>query len=286
MELVNSNSINGIVCVVVHWGLPNGVVSRCDMYLWNVSTGETVKIPPSDITHLFMGDPMVKFYAGLGFDERGDDYNILRVVYLDSDNPTMEMFSVREFCWRKLVSHSDILSNILWASSMCTFVNGVGYWGAFKREMKDRFFILGFKFRKERFGQIRLPEDCVDGREMRYQSLWVHKGLLALSVLHFGEFHSNCARHYIWVRMVVEDLKKPQWVRLFNIDLEGPPRRPVASLMKGEVLLLGEGDGDHVLYDPELEEVKSLDIFDVDYVVPYVESLISINQLLPSSSSA
>jgi len=254
------------------------------MYLWDASIGKTVKVPASDVTGLFVGHPMVKFYAGFGYDENRDDYKVLRVAYLDSVHATVEVFSVREFSWRKLVMapHSDILSNILWAGSMCTFVNGVGYWGAFGFEMKDRFFILGFVFGREGFKKIRLPEECIDGREMRYQSLWVFKGLLALSVLHFAEFDSNCTRQYIWVRMVLEGVKKPQWVRLFNIDLEGAPRRPVASLMNGNVLLLGEGDGDHVLYDPELEQVKSLDIFDVDSVVPYVESLVSFDRLLPS----
>lgn len=50
------------------------------------------------------------------------------------------------------------------------------------------------------------------------------------------------------------------------------------------MLLLGEIDGEHALYDPVNDEVKRVDIFDVDAVVSYAESLVSFSKLMPHSS--
>lgn len=243
-----------------------------------------MKIPVSEITGLFSGLPTVSSCSGFGYDEVGDDYKVLRVVYTDSVRVTTEVYSLRENSWRGLVSQSGISSNTLWASSVCTFLRGVGHWGAYRKESKDRFFILGFDFGGECFKKISLPVQCVDGGEMRYHSLWAYKELLAISVLRFGEFESRVTRHYIWVLMARESSSRQCWVKLFNIDLEGGPRRPVTALSNGELLMCGECEGDYVLYDHQQEEVKSLDdIFDVDAVVPCVESLVSLNQLMPSS---
>ncbi|KNA10756.1 hypothetical protein SOVF_141410 [Spinacia oleracea] len=283
VELVTSNSINGILCVLVHKGLSEGMVIDCDLFLWNPSTSESLKVPSSTITGLFSGPPMVKFYCGFGF---GDgDYKVIRV--LDSVQLIAEVYSLRENCWRK-ISGSDISSNILWASSTCTFVDGVGYWGAYRRERKDKFFVLGFDFETERFEKIKTPIECVDGDEMRYHSLWVYRGMLAISVLRFGEFESRVTRHYIWVMMGDEGLddKHKNWCRLFNIDLEGGPRKPMATLGNGEVLLLGEDDGEHALYDPESEQVRRVDVFDVDAVASYVESLVSFGMLIGTAEVA
>lgn len=265
--------------MIVYMGLSDGMVVDCNLFLWNPSTSESLRVPSSRITGLFSGAPMVKFYCGFGFS--GGDYKVVRV--LDSVHPTAEIYSLRENNWRRLglVFGSGISSNILWASLGCTFVDGVGYWGAFRRERKDRFFVLGFDFEGERFKKFKVPVECVDGREMRYHSLWVYKGLLAMSVLRFGEFDSNVSRHYIWVMMVEEGFNKQHWCRLFNIDLEGGPRKPMVTLGTGELLLLGEDDGEHALYDPDLEEVNRVNIFDVDAVVTYVESLVSFRQLMP-----
>lgn len=278
---MTSNSINGIVCVLVYMGVHTEIVINCDLFLWNPSTSESVKIPSSEITGLFSGPPMVKFYCGFGTGLYCEDYKVVRIVYPHSDHAIVEVYSLRENCWRRLdlISRSGILSNILWASLSCTFVDGVGHWGAFRRERKDKFFVLGFDFGTECFKKIKVPVECVDGREMRYHSLWVYKGSLAISVLRFGEFESKITRHYIWVMM-----NENNWFKLFNIDLVGGPRRPIATLGNGELLLLGYGDdGEHALYDPELEEVKwvMVDISDVNAAVSYVESLVSLSQLMP-----
>ena len=209
----------------------------------------------------------MKFYCGLGFG--CEDYKVVRVVYLDVAHCTVEIYSLRENCWKCLGMDfcSGILSNTLWANSTCTFVNGVGYWGCHSNERKDRFFVLEFDFEKECFKGMEVPVECVTGGEMRYQSLWVYHGLLAISVLRFGEFDSSITRHYIWGMKVDKDSGTYQWNKLFNIDLEGGPRRPMVTLKGGELLLLGEVYGEHTLYDPESEEIKRIDIFDVEAVV-------------------
>ncbi|KAL2931427.1 hypothetical protein RDABS01_036837 [Bienertia sinuspersici] len=278
VELVTSNSINGVICVLVYMGLSNGYSLNCDMFLWNPSTSESFKIPNSEITGLFSVPPMVTFYSGFGFS--CEDYKVVRVVYLDAVNPTTEVFSLRRNSWKDVssISRSRISSNILWASSACTFVDGVGYWGAFKSETKLDFFLLGFDFEKESFRKIRIPQECIDGREMKYHSLWVYHEMLAISVLRFGEFDSKLARHYIWAMKDGEGLNSQLWYNLCYIDLEGGPRKPILTLGNGELLLLGEDDGEHALYDPVMEEVKIVDIFDVDTVVSYSESLVSFSQ--------
>ncbi|KAH9611731.1 hypothetical protein KSS87_004690 [Heliosperma pusillum] len=283
VELINSNSVNGFVGIVVYLGFYNGPSDvRCDMYVWNPSTCEIVKLPNSEDSGLFNGPPMVKFYSGfgLGIDDSGLDYKVVRVVYTGSVNAMCEVYSIRENCWKNLGFGLGISSNTLWASEMCTFVDGVGYWGVYKKESKDKFLVLGFDFCEEGFKKIEVPEVCVDGRERKFHSLWEHRGNLALSVLHFGGFESGSSRIYIWVLSDFGEFEQC-WSSLFNIDLECGPRRPILSLESGEVVLLGEDDDEHVLYDPVGGLVKRVSVCDVDHVVVYVESLVLLSSLLP-----
>ncbi|XP_074270139.1 F-box/kelch-repeat protein At3g06240-like isoform X2 [Silene latifolia] len=289
VELINSNSVNGIVGIVVYLGFYNGPSDvRCESYIWNPSTSESVKLPNSEVSGLFNGPPMVKFYSGFGvgsgIENVGLDYKVVRVVYTGSGNAMCEVYSIRGNCWKKLPFGLANSSNTLWASEMCTFVDGVGYWGVYKRERKDNFSVLGFDFSKERFKNIKVPEVCVDGGERKFHSLWEYRGDLALSVLHFGGFETGSSRIYIWVFTqrggLCEDFEQC-WSTVFNIDLECGPRRPVVSLDSREVVLLGEDDDEHVLYDSVNGHVKMVSVCDVDHVVVYVESLVSLRSLLP-----
>ncbi|KAK9706412.1 hypothetical protein RND81_07G122500 [Saponaria officinalis] len=287
IELINSNSINGVLGIIVYMGFSNGPIDvRCDMYIWNPATCESVRVPKSDFTGLFNGPPMVKFYSGFGYDKSNVDYKVVRVVYMNSVRTMCEVYSIRRNCWKILNSGSGISSNTLWASEMCTYVDGIGYWGVYKRESKDKFFVLGFNFGEESFKKIKVPELCVDGREKKYHSLWEFRGVLALSVLHFGGFESSLTRLYIWVFRQCGEIEGfgQCWSTMFNIDLECGPRRPVVSLRSGELVLLGEDDGEHILYDPLSGQVEKLSICDVDHAVLHVDSLVSPSTLLPKEA--
>ncbi|KAL9243506.1 hypothetical protein vseg_017383 [Gypsophila vaccaria] len=289
IELINSNSINGVLGIVVYLGFCNGPIDvKCDMYIWNPLTNESVRVPKSDATGLLNGPPMVKFYSGLGYEKTSGDYKVVRIVYLNSARTLCEVYSLKRNSWNVLSSGSGISSNTLWASEMCTFVDGVGYWGVYERESKDRFYVLGFDFCDEVFSKIKVPEFCVDGREKKYHSLWDYRGVLALTAMHFGGFESSLTRLYIWLFGQCGESEgfRQFGTSMFNIDLECGPRRPVASLWSGVLVLLGEDDGEHVLYEPNSGQVEKLSITDVDHAVICVDSLVSLRSLLPKEDKS
>ncbi|GMH15783.1 hypothetical protein Nepgr_017624 [Nepenthes gracilis] len=269
VELVGS-SINGLYCILISVGKRYEPMSSCNLYLWNPSIGKSKCVLQSDY------NPNINFYLGFGYHEQMDDYKIVKISYPISGRfGDVEVFSLKTNSWRRKIvgNGGGSLSNMLWATSTSTFVNGACHWGVYTRENKARFCILAYDLHGNTCQRLVPPENCVDGRELRFSSLWVYMGLLSISVLHFGGFDSATSTHDIWV--MTDYAAVHSWAKVLTIDLDGGPRRPVLMGRNGEVLMLGDGDDDHVIYEPQKEEqVKSLGIIDVEAIAPYMESLV------------
>nr|XP_023915986.1 F-box/kelch-repeat protein At3g23880-like [Quercus suber] len=161
------------------------------VYLWNPSIRKYKKLPPSHFIHTF-GPSYYCFTFGLAYHYQNNDYKILKIFYdmeflqqkvmpaeaevytLSTDSWRRFKISVESSSGSRPIGSVDYLNE-----SSLLFFNGALHSIACSEGYK---FILSFDVNDERFREILLPQNYLDGVSLRFEALAVFKGSLTLFV--------------------------------------------------------------------------------------------------------
>ncbi|KAL4607522.1 hypothetical protein ACB092_09G180800, partial [Castanea dentata] len=162
------------------------------MYFWNPSIRKSKKVQLTPSTIL---DAVV---YGLAYHYQNNDYKILRIIFdpifhqgnLKPKPAEAEIYTLSTDCWRRVVisvessSRSKPIESVHYerkGDPGFVFFNGALH--CIARSQHRNKFIMYFDVNDERFREILLPQNYLDGIFPYSQHLAVFKGLLALIVI-------------------------------------------------------------------------------------------------------
>ncbi|XP_023907625.1 F-box protein At3g07870 isoform X1 [Quercus suber] len=269
---------NGVFCLAANNDDSDEEDLRHSLYLWNPSIRKLKKLLA---TH-----PADRAVFGFGYHPQNNDYKILRVTFavqqVTRKPAEAEIYTLSTDSWRKALisvesfSGSDSGPNgsvdqVYFPTRLC--FNGALHFIAFSGGHK---FILSFDINDERFREILLPQNYLEGILKHFERLAMFKGSLALIV--FGEdLVEKSDRCHIWVMKeygVVES-----WAR------KSVPLKQVAEFfsctINGELLIEKFTPYQSFLFDPESLNEKILSIPMPEcmiYTPNFVESLVLLDR--------
>jgi F-box interacting protein len=218
---------------------------------------------------------------GFAYDSQNNDFKILRIMcYSKWSGPKAvqlakaEVYTLSTDSWRRVVIPVGSLSGYIHnpQHKPCIFFNGALHSIAY---INNHNFILCFDVNDERFREIMLPDNYLDGYSpdlCYFKQLVVIKGLLGLVVFH--HLSDVCL---IWVMReygVVESWTQ----RIESVDLGG---RFYGCTDSGE-LLIGRIDSGLVSLDPDSLNEKNLGIGiqrprSLRYTTDFMENLVLVD---------
>ena len=251
---------------------------RHSLYLWNPSIRKLKK--------LLATNPADRAVFGFGYHPQNNDYKILRVTFaiqqVTRKPAEAEIYTLSTDSWRKAVisvesfSGSDSGPNgsvdeVYFPTRLC--FNGALHFIAFSGDHK---FILSFDINDERFREILLPQNYLEGIVKHFERLAMFKGSLALIV--FGEDLVEMSdRCYIW--MMKEYGVVESWAR------KSVPMKQVAEFfsctINGELLVERFTPYQSFLFDPDSlnEEILNIPMPECMIYTPnFVESLVLLDR--------
>ena len=162
--------------------------------LWNPSIRKYKMLPPTQFT-----DPFVHVSVGLAFHSQNNDFKILRIFCFQGSKLPLyeaEVYTLSTNSWRKVVISLESLNGCVpQRCTRCIFFNGALQCLVYTQESS---FILSFDVSNERFREIMLPPNYLDGVFWHSERLAVFKGLLALIVCGV-DLHEESGICHIWV---------------------------------------------------------------------------------------
>ncbi|XP_050242325.1 F-box protein At3g07870-like [Quercus robur] len=269
---------NGVFCLAAINDDPDENYLRRSLYLWNPSIRKLKKLLS---TH-----PADRAVFGFGYHPQNNDYKILRVTFaiqqVTRKPAEAEIYTLSTDSWRKAVisvgsfsgfdsGPNGSVDQVYFPTRLC--FNGALHFIAFSGDHK---FILSFDINDERFREILLPQNYLEGIVKHFERLAMFKGSLALIV--FGEdlveMSDIC---YIWVMKeygVVES-----WAR------KSVPMKQVAEFFScttnGELLVERFTPYQSFLFDPDSlnEEILNIPMPEcIIYTPNFVESLVLLDR--------
>ena len=163
------------------------------VYLWNPSIRKYKKLPPSHFIHTF-GPSDYCFTFGLAYHYQNNDYKILKLIYEYSPGEKVppaeaEVYTLSTDSWRRFVISVESSSGSRPIGSVdCLNESGLLFFNGALHSIacsEDYKFILSFDVNDERFREILLPQNYLEGVSLLFEGLAVFKGSLTLFV--FGE---------------------------------------------------------------------------------------------------
>uniref|UniRef100_A0A2N9FM30 F-box domain-containing protein n=1 Tax=Fagus sylvatica TaxID=28930 RepID=A0A2N9FM30_FAGSY len=167
-------------------GFCNGIfcLHKCSnnvLYLWNPSIR---KFKMLNTTRLCVPAASENVSIGLAYHSHNNDFKILRIKSYKVQPPAAEVYTLSTDSWRWVEIPFDSLNECgpdrlfgYVISSPCLFLHGALHSIA-KTPHHD--FILAFDVNDEKFREIMLPRNYLDGIESCFERLVVFKGSLAL----------------------------------------------------------------------------------------------------------
>ncbi|GKV36626.1 hypothetical protein SLEP1_g44734 [Rubroshorea leprosula] len=250
------------------------------LILWNPIVRKSLIISEKDLSALAV--------AGLGFDSRANDYNVLTVSRIMQKDKALkfELYSLNANSWKQLddveaISHGSVVV----AHREMAFLNGVLHFVALRQCSGGRppmYLILGFDLEGEVFQEIMLP----DSRVRNYTGPKVQVCGESLAVFRLNSTNDGMDSILeIWV--MKEYAVEGSWTKLSNISLGG--WATVLGFRKGGHVLLSMNKGSRgidkvgqmVSCDPKSQEIKDLKICGNHYCFffdSFVESLILLDK--------
>ncbi|KAL4607345.1 hypothetical protein ACB092_09G166700 [Castanea dentata] len=269
---------NGMFCLAAYNDDSDEEDLRRSLYLWNPSIRKLKK--------LIATRPSDRAIFGFGYHPQNNDYKILRVTFavqrVTRKPAEAEVYTLSTDSWRKAVISVESFSGSdsgpngsvdqVYLPTRLSF-NGALHFIAFSGDHK---FILSFDINDERFREILLPQNYLEGIVKHFERLAMFRGSLALIV--FGEdlleMSDIC---HIWVMKeygVVES-----WAR------KSVPMKRVAEFfsctINGELLIERLTPYQSFLFDPESLNEKILSIPMPEcmiYTPNFVESLVLLDR--------
>ena len=269
---------NGVFCIAAKNDDSDEKDLTRSLYLWNPSIRKLKKLLA---TH-----PADRAVSGFGYHPQNNDYKILRVTFaiqqVTRKPAEAEIYTLSTDSWRKAVisvesfSGSDSGPNgsvdeVYFPTRLC--FNGALHFIAFSGDHK---FILSFDINDERFREILLPQNYLEGIVKHFERLAMFKGSLALIV--FGEDLVEMSdRCYIW--MMKEYGVVESWAR------KSVPMKQVAEFfsctINGELLVERFTPYQSFLFDPDSlnEEILNIPMPECMIYTPnFVESLVLLDR--------
>uniref|UniRef100_A0A5B7BI14 Putative F-box protein CPR30-like n=1 Tax=Davidia involucrata TaxID=16924 RepID=A0A5B7BI14_DAVIN len=238
-----SGSCNGLVCLSI-------VPLASIILLWNPATRVFKDLPASPIAR--PQSLPIKVVLGFGFDQKTNDYRVLRIVYYCYPLNQVEMYSLSTNSWREIKADIRFL---IFESSCSVFFKGRFHWTAVGfQELNGREVIVSFDMDDEKLHYI-MPPDFRSGDDGDCRFRWnlvVFKECLGVIVC--WDNGSN-KKFDIWA--MNEYGVTTSWTKYISFGPYPRINRPLSCGKDGEVLL--ERDrGELVLYDPTTETIKDL----------------------------
>ncbi|KAL4606998.1 hypothetical protein ACB092_09G143700 [Castanea dentata] len=274
---------NGMLCL-------NSIKGRGNViYLWNPSIRKFKKLLATPLTY-----PFHDVVVGLAYHSQNNDYKILRIVPYKvsrgcgSEVPAIEaeIYTLSTDLWRRVVisveSFCGSRPNIGCIDdiheSFCIFYNGALHSIACCRDYN---FILSFDVDDERFREILLPPNYLDGVCGQVECLTVFKGSLALIV--FGKtLPEGSDLCHLWV---MKDYGVAEsWTRK-SLPIENVAQF-FGCTVNGELLIEKFNHCNILSFEPESLSEEILRIPELGcmiYTADFVESLVLLDGVNISS---
>jgi F-box interacting protein len=256
--------------------------------LWNPAARLTMTLPTPCIPCIDM--PYNKYYCcyscthGFGFDDKSNDYKVLRIVYGRNGRTIAELFKLRTGAW-KTVRVTDNFHYVVVRDDSQAFVNGATHWVG-DSDFPKELVVLLFHMSDEEFGVMKLP-DVLTRTDSIYISLVVSGGLLSVIQNYNPRDHDDLSGPgyscCIWLMKEYGVIES--WIKQCTIDLRDRGGLWEAiSFRNKRVLLLSESRSKKlVLYDPKTNRFLDLGIRNMGTSLlimnTYVQSLVLLNQV-------
>ncbi|KAK4580969.1 hypothetical protein RGQ29_024573 [Quercus rubra] len=245
------------------------------MYFWNPSIRKFKKV---QLTLLNIRDAVV---YGLAYHYQNNDYKVLRIIFYHRNvkpKPAeAEIYTLSTDSWRRVVISVESSSGSKPIESVHYELQGppriVFFNGALHRIpcSQGHKFIMYFDVNDERFCEILLPQNYLDGLISRYsQHLAVFKGLLALIV-----FDRNSKICHIW--MMKEYGVAESWIKK-SVPMK-EDLRFLGITFNGELLIQKFNPFRTLTFHPESlnEEILEIPFYKCMYTDFWVESLLLLD---------
>ncbi|KAM7497687.1 hypothetical protein LguiA_022101 [Lonicera macranthoides] len=278
-------------------GCSNGLIFFSDdefgykqtMYLWNPSIRKFVTVPRPRVT--FDSKRSFDHAVGFGFDAAANDYKIVRLVYVKSNNikvppPEVELFELSTGSWRSI--NAGDFKYVAENQTPHAFLNGVIHWTGYEKGDLPKL-IVSFDLQNEELGAIMLPPEVPGITPSSYLRVATFRDTLSLIQRSIHIDYYYC----IWVMKDYGVAKS--WTKEFAIDVKGLSKdaigffsAPFGFRDNGDALLSLKSSQyeyaiqDLVSYDPESKQIKYLGIHGhpcLFYKDSYVESLVLVKGL-------
>ncbi|KAK4581582.1 hypothetical protein RGQ29_024972 [Quercus rubra] len=272
---------NGMLCL-------NSIRGRGNViYLWNPSIRKFKKLLATPLTY-----PFHDVVVGLAYHSQNNDYKILRIVpYKESRGSEVpaieaEIYTLSTDLWRRVVISVESFSGSGPSigciddihESFCIFYNGALHSIAC---CGDYNFILSFDVDDERFREILLPQNYLDGVCGQVECLTVFKGSLALIV--FGKtLPEGSDLCHLWV--MKEYGVAESWTKK-SLPIENVAQF-FGCTVNGELLIEKFNHCNILSFEPESLNEEILRIPELGcmiYTTDFVESLVLLDGVNTSS---
>ncbi|RAL50282.1 unnamed protein product [Cuscuta campestris] len=256
-------SINGLVCIACL-----GLGRSC--FLWNPSMRQRRTLPKS--SSMPVGDrKRVQVTFGFGHEPHSNDYKVVRVVNTGEGPSTRaEVYSLNSDSWKE-VKIDFPLHNITRANCDVALA-GFTHWLVKKGNGNEKSFVASFDLRKEVFRKNSVPE--VVAVESEHYSAINFRGRLGLLAYGSQVELSKCLQ--VWI-LEEERNGVGVWNKSYTFAMDFLISHHW-GLANGYIVVQNTPNVPF-LYDPERKERKIIGIKQLDGVLYYVESLVSIKKL-------
>lgn len=225
------DSCNGLICLN-----DDNDFDTSGIILWNPSIKRFLNLPNPRVTSRNYGSYM--YVLGFGYDEKNDDYKVVRVAYKkgrsgrDLIPPEVELYSLNSRSWRSFNAGAPAygIFGYTWSQA---FVNGAVHWVGYDpcvvKGNESCGLIVAFDLSDEVFREVMLPS-CLE------QHAWdvyitVFWGKLAVLHYDYGAHKNFCS---VWV--MEEYGLADSWKKLYTVDLRGGLRNLIGFLRNDEVI--------------------------------------------------
>ncbi|KAL2476638.1 F-box/kelch-repeat protein [Abeliophyllum distichum] len=263
-------SYNGVLCLSDDlFGYTNAIL------LWNPSIRRKVTLPMSPFI-LEITVPCM-FVLGFGFDEKNNDYKVVRIAHVQGDSGylvphNVEIYELSVGNWREIdvLVPLNCVVEYFWTQ---VFLNGNVNWVAYKRSGETlgpvENLIMVFRMTDEVFEEMQLPDALSNELPINLNAA-VFEESLAVFQYDARVWSKSCS---IWV---MKEYGVPEsWSKQFYVDLnEGLGM--VLGFRKNGHVLLSDRNGDLISYNPGTGAREDLGIVgtkDSFYVDIYLETL-------------
>lgn len=224
-----------------------------DVVIWNPSTRKHKFLPYSAVEVRRASVFSVCVY-GFGYNDRTDDYMLLRLVQLVTEpiESEVSIYSLKDNAWRRL---QDMPYSLVYPRKMGVFVCGCLHW-IMTRELvsESANMLVAFDFHVEQFKVVDQPEVIDNKLDMDVAILG---GCLCLSI---NDNHMNID---VWIMR--EYGLKESWTKLFTIPQSEVARplgfaRPLTYSYNGHRVLVRQDSKNLVWYDLLTKCVEKVEI--------------------------